>query len=61
MLEPIDEEFKSVIHDIEKEADFKILEMKTDKDDIHLLVKSESTVSILAIIQKLKQETAIRL
>ena len=54
-------ELKQIIHDIEKEDDFEILEMETDKDHIHLLVKSEPKVSTLAIIRKLKQETTIRL
>jgi putative transposase len=35
--------------------------METGKDHIHLLVKIKSTVSTLAIIRKLKQETTIRL
>jgi len=34
--------------------------METEKDHIHLLVKSEPKVSILAIILKLKQETTIK-
>jgi len=33
--------------------------MEIDKDHIHLLVKSEPKVSILAIVRKLKQETTI--
>ena len=61
ILEPIKEDLKQIIHDIEKESDFEILEMETDKDHIHLLVKSEPKVSILAIVRKLKQETTYRL
>ncbi|HHV24738.1 MAG TPA: IS200/IS605 family transposase, partial [Methanosarcina sp.] len=38
-----------------------ILEIEIDKDHIHLLVKSEPKVSILAIVRKLKQETTNRL
>jgi putative transposase len=40
VLEPIDIELKQTIHDIEKESDFEILEMETDKDHIHFLIKS---------------------
>ena len=34
--------------------------METDKDHIHLLVKSEPKVSTLAIILKLNKKTIIR-
>ncbi|WP_292390336.1 IS200/IS605 family transposase [Methanosarcina sp. UBA5] len=61
VLEPISNELKLTVADIEKESDFEILEMETDKDHIHLLVKSEPKVSILSIVRKLKQETTIRL
>lgn len=61
ILEPISSELKLTMSDIEKESDFEILEMETDKDHIHLLMKSEPKVSILAIVRKLKQETTIRL
>ncbi len=61
ILEPISNELKLTITDIEKESDFEILEMETDKDHIHLLVKSEPKVSILSIGRKLKQETTVRL
>lgn len=61
LLEPIKEDLKQTIHDIEKESDFEVLEMETDKDHIHMLIKSEPKVSILAIVRKLKQETTFRL
>jgi len=61
VLEPINNELKQTIHNIEHESDFEILEMETDKDHIHLLVKSKPKVSILAIVRKLKQETTNRL
>jgi len=35
--------------------------METGKEHIHLLVKIKLTVSTLAIIRKLEQETTIRL
>jgi putative transposase len=61
ILNPISEELKQIIYDISKESDFKILEMETDKDHIHFLIKSEPKVSVLAIVRRLKQETTIRL
>lgn len=61
ILEPINAELKQVIHSIEKESDFEILEMETDKDHIHLLVKSEPKVSVVSIVRKLKQETTNKL
>ena len=61
VLEPIDIELKQTIHDIEKESDFEILEMETDKDHIHFLIKSQPKVSVVAIVRKLKQETTNRL
>jgi putative transposase len=61
VLERIDKELKQKIHDIEKESDFEILEMETDRDHIHLLIKSQPKVSILSIVRKLKQETTNRL
>jgi REP element-mobilizing transposase RayT len=44
-----------------KESDFEILEMETDKDHIHFLIKSEPKISVLAIVRRLKQESTIRL
>ncbi len=61
ILEPISSELKLTISDIEKESDFEVLEMETDKDHIHLLVKSEPKISIRSIVRKLKQETTVRL
>ena len=40
ILNPISEELKQIIYDISKESDFKLLEMETDKDHIHFLIKS---------------------
>jgi putative transposase len=61
ILEPISSELKFTISDIEKESDFEVLETETDKDHIHLLVKSEPKIYILSIVRKLKQETTVRL
>ena len=61
ILEPISDELKQIIYEISRESDFEIIEMETDKDHIHLLIKSEPKFSALAIVRRLKQETTIRL
>src|SRR5512145_1535136 len=61
IIEPISEVLKQIISDIAKESDFEILEMETDKDHIHFLIKSEPKVSVLSIVRKLKQESTNRL
>ena len=61
ILNPISEELKQIIYDISKESDFKLLEMETDKDHIHFLIKSEPKVSVLVIVRRFKQESTIRL
>ncbi|WP_156148078.1 IS200/IS605 family transposase [Methanosarcina sp. WH1] len=61
ILEPISEELKQIMSDISKESNFEILEMETDKDHIHFLIKSEPKVSVLSIVRKLKQEYTNRL
>ena len=61
ILEPISEELKQIMFEISNESDFEILEMETDKDHIHFLIKSEPKVSILAIVRRLKQESTIRI
>jgi putative transposase len=49
------------LFDISKDSDFEILEMETDKDHVHLLIKSEPKISVLSIIRRLKQESTYRL
>jgi putative transposase len=61
ILEPISEELKQTILDIATKSNFEIIEMETDKDHIHLLVKSEPKISALMIVRRLKQETTIRM
>ena len=57
----IDSELKEVIKLISENSDFEILEMETDKDHIHLLVKSEPKISTLSIVRRLKQETTVKM
>ena len=57
----IEKELKDTILTIATKSNFEIMEMETDKDHIHLLIKSEPKYSILSIIRRLKQETTYRL
>lgn len=57
----INDELKQIITDISKESNFEILEMETDEDHIHLLIKSEPKYSILSIVRRIKQESTIRI
>ena len=61
VLSGIDYELKDAIRLISEKSDFEILEMETDKDHIHLLVKSEPKISTLSIVRRLKQETTVRM
>ena len=61
ILESISEELKQIIHDVANESDFEILEMETEKDHIHFLIKSKPKVSVLSIVRKLKQESTNRI
>lgn len=61
VLESISEELKQVIFDIAEKSDFEIIEIETDKDHIHLLVKSEPKISALMIVRRLKQEITVRM
>lgn len=61
ILESIDNLVKQTMFDISKESDFVIMEMETDKDHIHMLIKSQPKISVLSIIRRLKQEYTHRL
>lgn len=61
LLEPISDELKQIIFEIAEKSDFEIIEMETDKDHIHILLKSEPKYSALAIVRRLKQETTFRI
>ena len=45
VLEPISEELKQIIFAISEKSDFEIIEIETDKNHIHLLVKGEPKIS----------------
>ncbi|WP_394698049.1 IS200/IS605 family transposase [uncultured Methanolobus sp.] len=57
----IEKELKDSLLKIATKSNFEIVEMETDKDHIHLLIKSEPKYSILSIIRRLKQESTYRL
>ena len=61
ILEQISKELKQTMIDISKESNFEIMEMETDKEHIHFLIKNEPKVSVLSIVRKLKQESTNRL
>ncbi len=52
---------KTLFEEIAAASDFSIERMEVDQDHIHCLVKSEPRISPLAIVRKLKQESALRL
>jgi len=54
-------EIKQILSDIAEEKDFEIIEMEVDKDHVHLLVKYNSTQSILDIVRLLKQVSTYRI
>jgi len=48
---------KAIISNIEQKSDFEIIEAKTDKDHIHLMIQYIPRVSISSIVNKLKSIT----
>lgn len=57
----LDSLLKVVIRDIEQKSDFKIIEMETDKDHIHLMIQYIPRVSISSIVNRLKSITTYHL
>jgi putative transposase len=51
LFEPIKEEIKQIIFDISKESDFEILEMETDEDHIHFLIKRNLKLVSLRLLE----------
>jgi putative transposase len=50
---------KKIMRQIENDSDFKIEEMEIDKDHIHFMIKSTTTLSPSQNVRKLKQESTI--
>lgn len=61
LYEELDSLLKVVIRDIEQKSDFKIIEMETDKDHIHLMIQYIPRVSISSIVNRLKSITTYHL
>ena len=51
------EEIKQIMKDISYKYDFDILEIKVDKDHIHIMIKSVPKLSPLMIVRVLKQQS----
>ena len=56
-----DAEIKQLFYDISKEKDFEIIEMKIDKDHIHVLIRYSPTKSVVDIVKLLKQISTYRI
>ena len=54
LLIKLGDEIKNIMYDIAERYDFKILEMKVDKDHIHFMVETEPKISPLMIVIVLK-------
>jgi putative transposase len=54
-------ETKKLFEGISAQSDISFETVEVDQDHIHCLVKSEPRISPLAMVQKLKQESTIRL
>lgn len=52
---------KNVFQEISNASDFSIVEMEVDKNHLHCLVKSEPSISPLAIVRRVKQESTHRI
>ena len=52
---------KRIFEDIGAPSDFSFEPMEEDQDHIHCLIKSESRISPLAIMRRLKQESTFQL
>lgn len=57
----IDENIKQIMFNIAKESDCDIEVMETDRDHIHLMIRSIHKLSPLQIVRKLKQESTHRI
>lgn len=55
------DEIKQIFYDIAKEKDIVIVEMKLDKNHIHLLVHYKPTMSVLDLVRWFKQISTYRL
>lgn len=61
LLVKFGEQTKKLLYDIAEEKNLGIIEMEVDKDHIHLLVKYNTTQSILEIVRWFKQISTYRI
>ena len=52
---------KDILYGISDNSDFAILEMEVDKTHVHILVKSESKISVLQIVRRLKLISIVKI
>lgn len=55
------DEIKTILDDVSKEKNFKIVTMEVDKDHIHLLIGYNPTLSVVEIVRHLKQISTYRI
>ena len=61
VLSLLGNEIKALMHEIADENSFSILEVETDNDHIHLLVRYSPAQSILQLVRLLKQISTYRI
>ena len=61
LLIKLGDEIKNIMYNIAERYDFKILEMKVDKNHIHFMVEIEPKISLLMIVIVLKQQSIINI
>jgi len=54
LLNYFEDEIKSIMYEVAENNNFGIIEMRADKDHIHLLIEYNPTQSILQIVKLLK-------
>jgi len=61
LLHYFEDEIKSIMYEVAEDNNFGIIEMKSDKDHIHLLVEYNPTQIILQVVRLLKQVSTYRI
>ena len=56
-MQGIEIDIKNIVGDIEKNSDFDIIEIETDKDHIHIMLQHIPRVSISSIVNRIKSIT----
>lgn len=61
LMQGIEIDIKNIVDDIEKNSDFDIIEIETDKDHIHIMLQHIPRVSISSIVNRIKSITTRRI